>query len=133
MLARVLIATFLVALALSGGARAGQSPEGQASSPRVVEITARRYMFEPSVVEATVGERLRLVIRSADGPHGLEIKQFKVSKEVQRGGAPVEVEFTADKEGTFPILCSLYCGDGHGDMKGSLVVKAQAVAAKGWL
>jgi heme/copper-type cytochrome/quinol oxidase subunit 2 len=35
------------------------------------------------------------------------------------------VEFTADEAGPFPFLCSEYCGDGHDDMKGMLVVVAQ--------
>jgi heme/copper-type cytochrome/quinol oxidase subunit 2 len=47
-----------------------------------------------------------------------------VSKEIPRGGEPVVIEFTAGEAGKFPILCSVFCGDGHGDMKGMLVVTA---------
>jgi heme/copper-type cytochrome/quinol oxidase subunit 2 len=43
---------------------------------------------------------------------------------VPRGKDPVTIEFTASEVGTFPILCSLFCGDGHADMKGALVVTA---------
>ena len=95
----------------------------QTDGPRVIEITARRFAFEPAAIEATVGERLQLVVRSADGVHGLEIKKLKIKKEVPRGGEPVTIDFTATTEGTFPILCSEYCGKDHNDMKGMLIVR----------
>ena len=80
---------------------------------------------EPRVIEVTVGERVRLSVRTADGVHGIEIKKFKVKKEIPRGTEPVIVDFTATETGRFPILCSEYCGNGHDDMKGTLVVTAQ--------
>lgn len=107
-----------------------QSAAGQEPPPRVIEITARRFAFEPALIEAAVGERLRLVVRSADGVHGVEIEKFRVKKEVPRGGTPVEIEFTAGEAGRFPILCSEYCGNGHDDMTGMLVVTAGAPAER---
>ena len=96
----------------------------QSAEPRTIEITARRFAFEPAEIRAAVGERLQLVIRSADGVHGLEIKRLKVKQEVPRGGNAAVVEFTATEAGRFPILCSEYCGDGHERMTGMLVVSA---------
>ena len=101
-------------------------PSAQTTEPRVIEITARRFAFEPSDVEATVGETLRLLVRSADGVHGLEIKKFNIKKEIPRGGEPVTIDFTAAAEGNFPILCSEYCGNGHNDMSGMLIVRSVA-------
>ena len=88
----------------------------------------KRYAFEPAEIEAVAGERLRILVKSGDGLHGFEIKKFKVSKEIPRGGEPVVIEFTASEAGKFPILCSVFCGDGHGDMKGMLVVTAGSAA-----
>jgi cytochrome c oxidase subunit 2 len=101
-------------------------PSAQTAEPRVIEITARRFAFEPSEIEATIGEKLQLVVRSADGVHGLEIRKLKVKKEIPRGGEPVTIDFTATAEGTFPILCSEYCGNGHDDMSGMLIVRSVA-------
>ena len=101
--------------------------------PKVIEVVARRFDFEPSTIEVTEGDRVRLLVRSADGPHGVEIKEFKVKKAVPRakpGDAPVTIEFVASTPGTFPILCSEYCGKGHEDMKGTLVVQAKAKGAQ---
>jgi cytochrome c oxidase subunit 2 len=108
-----------VALALGGVERAGQDSE-----PRIIEVVAKRFTWEPAEIQVTVGERVRLVLRTADGLHGIELKQFKISKEIPRGNKPVTVDFTADEAGRFPFLCSEYCGDGHDDMKGVLIVAA---------
>jgi len=92
--------------------------------PRIIEITARRFAFEPAEIAATVGEPIRLMVRSADGVHGIEIKKVKVQKMIPRGGEPVVINFTAKEAGRFPILCSEYCGDDHDNMRGMLVVLA---------
>ena len=102
-------------------------PRAQTAEPRIVEVVARRFAFEPAEISVTVGEPVVLMVRSADGVHGLEIKRFKVKKEVPRGGEPVSIEFTASEAGRFPILCSEYCGQDHDKMKGTLVVTAETV------
>ena len=110
-------------------ARALSAVEGaQTGEPRVIEVVAKRFTWEPAEIQVAVGERVRLVLRTADGLHGIELKKFKISKEIPRGNTPVTVEFTADEAGRFPFLCSEYCGDGHDDMKGVLVVVARDAA-----
>lgn len=96
-----------------------------ASAPRVVEIVASRFAFEPHRIEAVEGESLRLVVSSADGVHGVEIKKFRVKKLIPRKGETISIDFVASAPGTFEILCSEYCGDQHNDMKGTLVVQAR--------
>lgn len=117
-------------LVFAGVASTPPAPRTQAPDPRVVEIVAKRFAFEPTVVEVTEGETIRLMVRSADGVHGIGIKKFKVAEEVPRGGQPVMVEFTATAVGEFEILCSEYCGKGHEQMKGKLVVRAREGARR---
>jgi cytochrome c oxidase subunit 2 len=122
---------YIVLAGVLAGAVTAQASSLQAvpSGPRDIEVVARRYAFEPAEIEVAEGETVRLLVRSADGPHGIEIKPFKVKKEIPRGAEPVVIEFTATTAGRFPILCSEYCGEGHGDMKGALVVVARSAAA----
>lgn len=103
-----------------------QQDPAAASAPRVITVVATRFSFEPARVEVTEGERVKLVVSSGDGVHGVEIKKFKIKKKVPRGGE-VTIEFVASAAGEFPILCSEYCGDGHEDMKGMLVVAAKSI------
>ena len=103
-----------------------QQDPAAASAPRVINVLAKRFSFEPSRIEVAEGERIKLVVSSGDGVHGVEIKKFKVTKKVPRGGDPVAIEFVASVAGEFPIMCSEYCGEGHEDMKGMLVVAAKS-------
>ena len=65
-------------------------------------VVAKRFAFEPARIEVTEGERMRLVVTSGDGVHGVEIKKFKVNKKVPRGGEPVTIEFVASARRRVP-------------------------------
>lgn len=124
---RILLCAAVLAAAGHSSLPAAAIPpqEPAAAEVRTIEVIARKFAFEPAQIEVNEGERVRLVVHSADGVHGVGIKRFGVSKLVPRGGAPVTIEFVASAAGTFPILCSEYCGEGHEDMKGALVVRAR--------
>ncbi|MEW6320549.1 MAG: cupredoxin domain-containing protein [Acidobacteriota bacterium] len=117
-----------VAGVLAAAAPAGARQGAPADGPVVVEVVASRFAFEPARIEVTEGDRVRLIVTSADGVHGIEIKRFRAKKVVPRGGEAVTLDFTASAAGTFEILCSEYCGNGHDDMKGTLVVRARPKA-----
>jgi len=118
----------LIAVAVLVGAAAWTvNGASRQDAPREIDVVARRFAFEPARIEVAVGERVRLRVVSADGVHGFEIKKFKVKKEIPRGTTPVIIEFTASEAGEFPIFCSEYCGDGHEDMQGQLVVLTRDV------
>ena len=75
------------------------------SEPKVFEVVARRFSFEPATIDVVEGDTVRLLVRSADGPHGVEIKAFKVKKAVPRakpGDSPVTIEFVAAAAGEYP-------------------------------
>ena len=116
------------AMSLQQDPAAASAPFAQ--EPREIAVVAKRFGFEPARVEVTEGERVRLMVSSGDGVHGLEIKKFKVNKKVPRGGEPVAIEFVATAACEVPILCSEYCGDGHESMKGMLVVAAKSAARR---
>ena len=94
-------------------ASARQDP-ATATAPRVIEVVAKQFEFEPARIEVTDGEQIRL-----------QIKKFRVNTLRPRGGKPVSIDFVASGPGTYEIMCSEECGDGHESMKGSLVVVAK--------
>ena len=89
---------------------------------RVIEVKASRYKFEPDQIVVRLGEKVRLVLTTTDASHGLNIPEFKVNISVPTGETR-SVEFIADKQGEFHAHCSVYCGEGHGQMHASFVVK----------
>ena len=93
-----------------------------ADSVKEFKITAKRFQFEPSTIEVSKGDRVRLLVTSTDVPHGISITEYGINERLDPG-TPKTIEFTADKEGTFTAFCSVFCGSGHSGMKGRLIVK----------
>ena len=108
-------ATVLAAVLMVRGAATADRPIHE------IQITARRYAFEPVTIQVNAGEPVRVVIRSTDGVHGFSIPKLKIDVPVPKGGESVTVEFTAPAAGRYEIACSEFCGSGHGQMKAALV------------
>jgi cytochrome c oxidase subunit II len=127
-ISRIAVRSGLTVLFAASASMVGLLQTPPTAEPKVFEVLARRFVFEPATIEVTEGDRVRLNVRSGDGQHGVEIKQFNVKKFIPRskpGDSPVVIEFVASAAGTFPILCSEECGKGHKDMTGTLVVNAK--------
>ncbi|MBU4251940.1 MAG: cupredoxin domain-containing protein [Candidatus Omnitrophica bacterium] len=89
---------------------------------RVIEVKASRYKFEPDPIVVGLGEKVRLIVTSADVAHGLAIQELNVKLSIPAGKTE-HIEFIADKQGEFQAYCSVYCGPGHGHMQASFIVK----------
>jgi cytochrome c oxidase subunit 2 len=85
------------------------------SAPQRIEITAKRFNFEPGEITLKRGQPVVLVLKSLDVPHGIHIRELNVDVKVGKGGT-AEVQFTPDKTGDFVGHCSVFCGSGHGSM-----------------
>ena len=84
-------------------------------------ITAKQFEFIPSTITVNTGDTVRLSVTSIDVAHGFSISQFKVSEVLAINETKV-IEFVADKAGTYSMFCSVFCGSGHGQMRGTLIV-----------
>jgi len=87
-----------------------------------IQLTLRKYEFNPGSLRVRKGERVKLVMTAADHDHGFKLDDFDINQKIPKG-TTVVVEFTADKAGTFQFRCSNVCGLGHKNMKGTLVVE----------
>ena len=115
-----ILALGALAMCLAGAALAA----GQATSSGYHEftMTARDSGFDPSVITVKKGEKVRLIITATDCEHDFKLDAFDINQVLKKGD-PETIEFTASKAGTFEFRCSVYCGKGHGKMKGKLVVE----------
>ncbi len=93
-----------------------------ATKPKVFNIQTSQFKFTPSTITVNQNDHVRLIVTSKDVPHGIYIKAYKINVPFKKGEKKV-INFVANKKGTFPILCSVYCGSGHHDMTGKLIVK----------
>jgi cytochrome c oxidase subunit II len=87
-----------------------------------IQVTAKKYEFSPNPIRVKKGEPVKLIITATDHDHGFSLEAFHIKQKLKKG-EPTTVEFTPDKAGTFPFKCSVFCGMGHGGMKGTLVVE----------
>lgn len=90
-------------------------PSHAETAPRRVEVTAKRFSFQPADITVKKGETVVLVLKSADVPHGIRFRELNVDVKANRGGTG-QVQFTPQQTGTFVGHCSVFCGSGHGAM-----------------
>ncbi len=111
---------------------AGDKPNGVFPAPttevvngrteRTIHMGVRQYVWEPSTITDKKRELVRLIIHNADVMHGLVIPELGVLNiDIPPDGAVIE--FQADKVGTFEFFCSYYCGEGHIEMQGKVIIE----------
>lgn len=101
-----------------------QNDTGESTSTSNVKefsINARQWEFSPSSISVKKGDRVKLTITSFDVPHGFALPEYNID-ELLAPGVTKTVEFTADKAGSFGFFCNVFCGSGHTNMKGMLIV-----------
>jgi cytochrome c oxidase subunit 2 len=86
------------------------------NAPRRIEITARRFAFDPDVITLKENETVLLVLKSLDVTHGLRIRELGLDLKAT-GGKQAEELLTPRKAGAFVGHCSVFCGAQHGTMK----------------
>ncbi len=97
------------------------SDNSNSQNVKTFDIIAKNWEFSPSSISVNQGDKVVLNVRSVDVTHGFKLADFGINKDLNPGST-VKIEFTADKKGTFPFSCSVYCGSGHKEMAGSLIV-----------
>lgn len=95
---------------------------GQVGQVREFRLTTRQFAYEPREIRVKKGDRVRITITSTDVTHGFGIAEYGINRQTPPG-QPVTVEFVADKPGRFAIFCTVFCGTGHAEHKGVLVVE----------
>jgi cytochrome c oxidase subunit II len=93
----------------------------ESGAERVIQITAKKYDFSPASVELKVGVPVVLELRSLDRKHGFAIPDLKIDAQIEPGGV-TRVRIVPEKTGTFEFHCDVFCGGGHEEMTGQIVV-----------
>ena len=105
----------LFALLLAAANPAAQAPE------RVIHVTAERFKFTPAVIQLKVGEPVVLELTSLDRKHGFAVPDLKIDETIE-AGKTLRVRVMPDKPATYDFHCSIFCGSGHEEMTGQIVV-----------
>jgi cytochrome c oxidase subunit 2 len=88
---------------------------------REIHITAKKFDFTPDTITLKKGEPVVLVVSSKDRKHGFNLRAFGIRADVN-AGETARIQFTPNKTGKFTFSCDVFCGEGHEDMTGTIVV-----------
>jgi cytochrome c oxidase subunit 2 len=94
---------------------------GQASGERVVRVTAKRFEYSPSEITLQRGVPVVLELTSLDRDHGFKLEPFGIRADVKPGDV-TRVRIVPDRVGRFEFACDVFCGTGHEEMSGEIVV-----------
>jgi plastocyanin len=87
-----------------------------------IDLKASRFAFTPGSLRVKAGVPVELHVVSTDGSHGIAIPASKINEPLP-AGKEVVIRFTPDQAGKYPFRCSVFCGSGHADMHGELIVE----------
>lgn len=89
---------------------------------RVFTVIARRYEFEPEVLDVRRNDIVRLTLTSEDIAHSFTVDAYRIQKRIPPGGSTT-FEFRADEAGRFPFYCSMRAESGCAEQRGELIVR----------
>ncbi|HVY05313.1 MAG TPA: cupredoxin domain-containing protein [Burkholderiales bacterium] len=100
---------------------AARATQTLAADAQVVKVVAKRFEFTPSEIALKSGQPAVLEITSLDFIHGFNLPALKLRTNLLPG-PPTKVALPALAPGRYDFLCDNFCGGGHEDMNGTLVV-----------
>ena len=109
--------TALLIGSAAGAARLAARPANE------VSIAASKFEFTPDTVKARAGQPVTFVLTSLDRIHGFKMPAFGIRTDIVPD-RETRVTITPQTTGNFAFFCDVFCGDGHEEMGGTLVVEA---------
>src|SRR5262249_33544347 len=89
---------------------------------QVIRITVKRYDFVPGEIRLKKGVPVVLEFAPADVPMGINAPDLNIRADIPTG-KPTRIRVVPEKAGTFAFFCDVFCGSGHEDMTGTIIVE----------
>jgi cytochrome c oxidase subunit 2 len=105
--------------ALALGCVAALAPA--APKARVIKVVAKKFAYAPNEIRVKQGETVTLQLTAPEVPMGFSLPDFAARADIVPGKVTI-LQLTPDKTGRFIFLCDVFCGAGHEDMNGTLIV-----------
>jgi cytochrome c oxidase subunit II len=118
---RWIISTICLAMAALAGMNTAYGTS-KSSPERIIQIVAQRYSYTPNEIVLKTGEPVLLQIKSLDFVHGFNIPDLHIRSDLPPGRVTT-INLTPKKSGTYDFLCDNFCGAGHENMNGKIIVK----------
>lgn len=89
---------------------------------QVIRITAKKFEYDRREIVLKKGVPVVLELTSSDRVHGFNQPDLGLRADIVPGKV-ARIAFTPDKTGELVFFCDVFCGDGHEEMSGTLIVK----------
>ena len=108
---------WLLLLALgSVGMYVGAQPE-----ELVIKVVTRKFEYAPNVIHLKKNIPVVLEFTSEDVVMGFSVPDLKIRADIIPGMVS-RLRIVPNKVGRFVFVCDIFCGSGHEDMTGAIVV-----------
>jgi cytochrome c oxidase subunit II len=114
-MAAAVVAGLLIAGLAALAARSATSDEQQ------VSMMAMKFDYWPDTVTVKRGKPVVLELTALDRIHGFSVPGLGLRTDITPG-PPTILRFTPEKAGVYNLHCDNFCGDGHEDMVGRIIV-----------
>jgi len=116
------ISTLCLAVAAFIMMNTAHGTDNNPKKERVIKIVAQRFSYTPREIVLKKGEPVRLAFTSLDFVHGFNVPDMNIRADLAPGKVTL-IHLTPQKAGTYDFICDNFCGAGHEDMGGRIIVK----------
>ena len=92
-------------------------------SAQLIKISAEKFEFKPNTLTLKQGVPVILEFTTSEVVMGFNAPGLGVRTDIIPG-KPVQLPLRPDATGTFAFFCDIFCGSGHENMNGTLIVNA---------
>jgi heme/copper-type cytochrome/quinol oxidase subunit 2 len=103
------------------GASASADAGPPSADARVIDVAVESFKFMPNVIAIKKGEKVVIHLKGLSGSHGFMVADLGINVPIAADETK-DVTIPTDKAETFSFRCSVPCGPGHRDMRGTITI-----------
>lgn len=117
----IVITGIFVTFTAAWGNAAGVEAIPAAQKEQVIQVTAKKFEYNPREIVLKKGVPVVLELTSLDREHGFRLTAFGIRADVKPGEV-TRLRILPQQTGRFSFECDVFCGVDHEEMGGEIVV-----------
>jgi cytochrome c oxidase subunit II len=117
----ILLVAISLTGALIGGAVLAEVKSPPRNAERVIKVVAQRFRYSPNEIVLKKGQPAVIEFTALDFQHGFKIPDLSIRADLPPGKV-TRIQLTPDRVGVYDFLCDNFCGGGHEEMNGRIIV-----------
>ena len=118
----LILGAAIVAEAIFNGSALALDVNKKSHKDRVFKIVAQKFSYSPNEIILKKGETAVLEFTALDFTHGFKIPDLNIRADLPPGKITT-IRVTPQNIGVYDFLCDNFCGAGHEEMNGRIIVR----------